>query len=66
MNFYKHWPLWKSLLGMTPDPKALASREADELALDVLQRELMLIDDQFQINARKAKIAFIQGWLTTR
>lgn len=66
MNFYKHWPLWKSVLGMRPDPKVLAAREADELTLDILQRELMLVDDQFRIQARKAKIDLIQKWLAAR
>lgn len=66
VNFYKHWPLWRTLLGMSPDPKIIASREADELAIDVLQRELVLIDDQFRIKARKAKIEFIHKWLSER
>lgn len=65
MLFYKHWPWWKSAIGIAPDTKILAEREAAQLAFDVLQRELMLIDDQFQIKARKAKIEFIQKWLNT-
>lgn len=66
MNFYKNWPLWKTLVGIRPDPKILATLEAEQLALDVLQRELMLIDDQYRIKARKAKIDFIQKWLSAR
>lgn len=64
MNFYRNWPWWKSVIGMQPDPKVLATREAEGLAFEVLQRELSLIDDQFRIKARKAKIDFIQKWLS--
>lgn len=51
---------------MQPDPKVLAAREAEGLAFEVLQRELSLIDDQFRIKARKAKIDFIQKWLSSQ
>ena len=59
MILYNHWPWWKSVLNIKPDARTLATREAEDLALDVLQRELMLIDDQYMIKARKAKIEFI-------
>lgn len=61
--FYKHWPMWKTLLGVRPTPAKLAELEAQQLAFEVLQRELQLIDDRCSVEARKNKIAFIQDWL---
>lgn len=63
MVFYNNWPWWKSLFGVHPTPVQLAELEAQQLAFEVLQRELQLIDDQYRLKARKAKIVFINGWL---
>lgn len=61
--FYNNWPWWKSVMGIRPTPHQLAEAEAQQLAFEVLQRELQLIDDHHRLDARKAKIEFIYGWL---
>ena len=61
--FYNNWPWWKSLMGIKPSTYQLAEAEAEQLAFEVLQRELQLIDDRHRLDARKAKIEFIYGWL---
>jgi len=61
---YNHIPWYKSIFGAKPDAKRLAELEAEQLALEILQRELQLIDDRSRIDARKQKIAFINEWLS--
>lgn len=63
MLFYNNWPMWKTVIGIRPTPVQLAELEAEQLAFEVLQRELQLIDDHHRLDARKAKIEFIYGWL---
>lgn len=41
-----------------------ATEEAQLLERDILNRELQLIDDQFKINAQRAKQDHIINWLS--
>lgn len=64
--FYKHWPWWKSALGIAPNTKRMVELETEALALEVLQRELTLIEDQYRIKSRKAKMDYLLKWLNKR
>lgn len=63
MILYNHIPWYKSIFGAKPDVKLLAELEAEQLAFEILQRELQLIDDRSRIDARKMKLAHIHEWL---